>query len=191
MASSRGCSEWRFCSLSQGSFFTPKNERAAPDHDLESSVSICFRIAATVPICGVPPAPGFDVEKLIDEPIWAFHGRRDATVSVTVTRDVIGSFLAEAGLPAPTYPAPLTQGPQVQYDFSPLNLRYTDMSGAHGITPNVYNAALNPQLYDWMFSQSQIPEPTTFHLAVIALYASLAGRRTGRKSPSPPASPRS
>ena len=151
------------------------------------------RIAATVPICGVSPTAGFDVEKLIDEPIWAFHGRRDTTVSVTVTRDVTGSFLLEAGLPAPTYPAPLTQGPQAQFAFSPLNLRYTEMSGAHGITPNVYSTALNSQLYDWMFSQSQIPEPATFHLAVITLCISVLGMRssicrsrTRRQNPASP-----
>jgi predicted peptidase len=140
------------------------------------------RIAATVPICGVSPASGLDVEKLIDEPIWAFHGRRDTTVPVTVTRDVIGGFLAEAGLSAPSYPAPLTQGPQVQFDFPPLNLHYTDMSGAHGITPTVYSPTTNSQLYDWMFAQSQVPEPSAISLAAIVTGVSLVGRRISRGS---------
>ena len=124
------------------------------------------RAAASVPICGIPPLLSFDPANVVNEPIWAFHGRFDATVPATVTRIVVNSLLTEAGLPIPTYPALNTFGPNVQFDFPPLNLHYTDMRGGHGIWPEVYNM---PALYDWMFAQSQVPEPSALALAILAL----------------------
>jgi predicted peptidase len=136
------------------------------------------RVAATVPICAVPPWPSFDYNELIDEPIWAHHGRFDSTVSANYTRSIINNFLALAGQPLPTYPALNTFGPTLQFDFPPLNLHYTDWRGSHGIWGDVYNT---PALYDWMFAQSSVPEPTAALLLLSALL--ILPRRYGRRVP--------
>jgi predicted peptidase len=128
------------------------------------------RVAATVPICGSPPTRGFMPSTVVDEPIWAFHGRFDSTVPATVTRNVINSLLTEAGLPHPTYPPLNTFGPHVQFDFPPLDLHYTDMRGGHGIWPEVYNT---PAMYEWLFAHGRIPEPGTLALALIACGAAV------------------
>jgi predicted peptidase len=123
------------------------------------------RIAATVPICGVYPTDDFMPAELLDEAIWAFHGRSDTSVPVAVTRNVINSFLAEAGLPAPTYPTSVFT-PHTAFDFPPLDLRYTDMRGNHGIWPEVYAM---PQLYDWMFAHGAVPEPSSLLISAIVV----------------------
>jgi predicted peptidase len=129
------------------------------------------RIAASVPICAVWPPPNFMPSDHLDEPIWAFHGRFDTVIPATATRDAINSLLTEAGLPHPTYPPLFSFGPNVQFDFPPLDLHYTDWRGSHGIWGEVYNPATNGALYDWLFSQSQVPEPTTLTLVLMSLAA--------------------
>jgi predicted peptidase len=131
------------------------------------------RVAVTVPICAVPPAPDFDFEELLDEPLWAFHGRFDSTVSATYTRNVIDTFLTIADQPLPTYPPLNSFGPNVQFDFPPLDLHYTDWRGGHDIWGPVYNTS---ELYNWMFTHGAIPEPTSLALAFIALGAFSARR---------------
>jgi predicted peptidase len=131
------------------------------------------RVAATVPISAVPPSPGFDYNELLDEPIWAHHGRFDSTVSANVTRGVINNFLTLAGQPIPAYPAIATFGPTVQFDFPPLNLHYTDWRSSHGVWVDVYNT---PALYDWMFAQSSVPEPATTLLVFSACACCILAR---------------
>ena len=131
------------------------------------------RVAATVPICGVSPSLNFMPAQLLNEPIWAFHGRFDATVPTTVTRDIINTFLTLAGQPIPTYPPLNTFGPNVQFDFPPLDLHYTDYRGGHDIWSPVYNTS---ELYDWMFAHGDVPEPSTVVLALIAFLAFSAHR---------------
>lgn len=131
------------------------------------------RVAAAVPICGVGPTSFFTPAELLDEPIWAFHGRFDSTVPATVTRNVVNRLLTEAGLPIPSYPPLNTFGPHVQFDFPPLDLHYTDMRGSHGIWPEVYNT---PAMYDWLFAHSQVPEPDSLAGALFALFALTARR---------------
>jgi predicted peptidase len=135
------------------------------------------RVAATVPICGVYPAFGFEPSNVVNEPIWAFHGRNDTTVPVQVTRDVVNSLLIEAGLPIPEYPPTINNvfGPIETFDNPPLDLHYTDYRGGHGIWPQVYN---RPDLYDWMFAHGAVPEPGTLLLVTIAgLCVQIARRR--------------
>lgn len=131
------------------------------------------RVAAAVPICAVPPLPGFDFNELYDEPIWAFHGRFDNVVLATATRYIIDSLLTVAGQPTPTYPALNTFGPNVQFDFPPLDLHYTDYRGGHDIWTPVY---ATPALYEWMFSHGVVPEPSASLLATLA-FAAIASRR--------------
>jgi predicted peptidase len=137
------------------------------------------RVAVTVPICAVPPYPSFNFSELLDEPIWAFHGRFDTTVPTTVTRDMIDTFLTLAGQPLPTYPPLNTFGPNVQYDFPPLDLHYTDWRGSHGIWGPVY---ATPALYDWMFAHGVVPEPGALFLAGVAL-AAFPSRRSRLSGP--------
>jgi len=128
------------------------------------------RVAAAVPICAVPPSSSFQLAGVVNEPIWAFHGRSDTTVPVSVTRDVINSLLTAAGQPIPTnYPATSNMfGPDVQFDFPPLDLHYTDKRGDHGIWPYVYST---PAMYDWMFAHGSVPEPSTVVLGLICCFA--------------------
>ena len=86
---------------------------------------------------------GFQPSNIVNEPIWAFHGRNDTNVPVQVTRDVVNSLLNEAGLPIPEYPPTINNvfGPIETFDNPPLDLHYTDYRGGHGIWPQVYNSA--------------------------------------------------
>jgi predicted peptidase len=120
------------------------------------------RVAATVPICGGSPYPSLNYSELLDEPIWAFHGRFDSQVPVTVTRNIINTFLTLAGQPIPTYRD--TFGLREHFDFPPLDLHYTDYNYDHGIWNWVYTT---PKLYDWMFAHGVVPEPGV--LATIAI----------------------
>ncbi|MGE3642040.1 MAG: dienelactone hydrolase family protein [Pirellulales bacterium] len=130
------------------------------------------RVAATVPICGIYPSSGFMPSRIVNEPIWAFHGRTDTTVPVEVTRDVVNSLLVEAGLPIPTYPPKFNNfGPNVTIANPPLDLLYTDVRGSHGIWPQVYAM---PELYDWMFAHGAVPEPSAVMLVVLGI-ASIMG----------------
>jgi predicted peptidase len=131
------------------------------------------RVAAAVPICGVSPTSTFDLDNVLNEPIWAFHGRFDSTVPATVTRNIVNSFLREADLPIPTYPPLNTFGPHVQFDFPPLDLHYTDMRGSHGIWPEVYN---NAAMYDWLFAHGVVPEPGTLLLGCMLFAAGCSSR---------------
>lgn len=132
------------------------------------------RVTVTVPICAVPPYPSFNYSGLLDEPIWAFHGRFDSTVLATATRNIIDTFLTLAGQPLPTYPPLNTFGPNVQFDFPPLDLHYTDWRGGHDIWGPVY---ATPALYDWMFAHGVVPEPAAAMLAILAS-AAFANRRS-------------
>ena len=129
------------------------------------------RVAATVPICAVPPSGTFDFAGLLGEPIWAHHGRFDSNVPATVTRSMIDTFLGVAGIPAPAYKPLNTFWPDTTYDFPSINLHYTDYQGSHDIWSRVY---ARPELYDWMFAQG-VPEPGTSALG-IALLALIGAR---------------
>ena len=138
------------------------------------------RVAAAVPVCAVSPSFGFDPANILDEPIWAFHGRSDTVVSVNVTRNVVNSLLTEAGQPLPTYPLISdTFRQNTLFEFPPLDLRYTDMRGNHDIWSQVYNT---PAMYDWMFSHGAVPEP---HSIVLGLFLFAAGGRFWRGSLQP------
>ena len=131
------------------------------------------RVAATVPICAVNPTGSFSPAALLDEPIWAFHGRSDQVVPVTVTRNVINRFLSASGQPVPTYPL-VSNTQNTLFEFPPLDLRYTDMRGDHGIWGQVYNM---PGMYDWLFAHGAVPEPSSLILLLSMLLACGGGRR--------------
>jgi predicted peptidase len=131
--------------------------------------------AAGVPICAASPASGFIAANMLDEPVWAFHARDDGTVSNQTTRNVINSILTAGGQASPSYPVP-----PVTTDFafvsSALDLRYTEYrTGGHGIWGRVYNT---PAMYEWLFSHSTVPEPSS---VLAALVATVGGRMIMRQ----------
>lgn len=122
--------------------------------------------AAGAPICAVSPASGFVAANMLDEPVWAFHARDDTVVSNQASRNVINSILAAGQQPPPTYPAP-----PVTADFafvsSAIDLRYTEYrTGGHGIWGRVYNT---PAMYEWLFSHTTVPEPSSVLAALVAI----------------------
>lgn len=82
--------------------------------------------AAAIPICG-GGNPDL-AQNLIDVPIWAFHGEKDKSVPVSLSRDMIKAIRENGGNP-----------------------QYTEFSGeGHNIWNQVNQT---PGLLDWLFSQ--------------------------------------
>jgi predicted peptidase len=108
------------------------------------------RVAAAVPICGSEPVPAFEPANLLHVPIWAFHGRSDEDVPVSVTRNTINALLKLSGRPPFDFAkcADL-DGPNILFDDDTADIHYTDYRGVHGIWPDVYKT---PALYDWLFA---------------------------------------
>ncbi len=128
------------------------------------------RFAAGVPIVGVGPASDFQPASLLDEPIWAFHARRDPVVPVEFTREVLDSVIEAGGGSPPNYP-PLDARGDFQFAAPSLDLRYTEYDrDTHNIADRVYR---RQDLYDWMYSHrtTAVPEP---HLGALAGIAFLA-----------------
>ena len=132
------------------------------------------RFAAGVPICAVGPGVDFNPANLLDESIWAFHARSDATVSVTTTRNVVNSILAaggEAPWVFPTNANPL----EPEFTSPSIDLKYTDYRlGGHGIWGRVYST---PAMYEWMFARTTVPEPAGLILVGAFAYIAAIGRR--------------
>lgn len=92
---------------------------------------ICTRpdlFAAAIPICG-----GGDpklASKIVNMPIWAFHGARDKNVPVSGSRDMISAIEKAGGHP-----------------------KYTEYPGAGH---NIWNPVIEtPGLWDWLFAQKK------------------------------------
>jgi predicted peptidase len=135
--------------------------------------------AAGVPICGIAPSSDFVASRLIDQHIAAFHARNDPVVSYTVSRSVVPSILSAAHRPLPAYPSPRDTTSTFLYEGDQIDLYYLEFpTGGHGIWPVVYG---EPQLYDWLFDQSLVPEPSALSLAGAVIPALIAvGRRRNR-----------
>jgi predicted peptidase len=86
------------------------------------------KFAAAIPVCG-----GADLAyapKLINIPIWIFHGDADATVPVKRSRDEVAAITAAGGHP-----------------------KYTELPGVgHGAWAETYP---RPEVWDWLFSQQK------------------------------------
>ncbi|MCC6494519.1 MAG: dienelactone hydrolase family protein [Pirellulales bacterium] len=125
------------------------------------------RFAAAVPICAVAPTSGFQPARLAGEPIWAFHAANDSVVSYFTTRNVVSAILNAAGEPLPSYPSRPTA--DFAYSSPALELRHTEYrTGGHGIWGRVYST---PEVYEWMFAHTTVPEPTGLVVALMGLAA--------------------
>lgn len=103
-------------------------------------------LAAGVPICGVLPADR-SPERLVDRPVWAFHGRGDTVVPVSATRTQVNEIRAAQGL------SPWTFGPSGSPTtlYQEGTLRYTEIDTAgHNTWEEAYNELA---MYEWMFAQ--------------------------------------
>jgi predicted peptidase len=90
------------------------------------------RFAAGIPICG-----GFNpdgAEKLVDKPIWVFHGARDQSVRLSYSTDVVDAIKAKGGekVKLTVYPDLAHDSWTVTYD--------------------------NPEIYSWLLEQKQNTE---------------------------------
>jgi predicted peptidase len=85
--------------------------------------------AAAIPISGAGD-PGL-APKIVDIPVWAFHGKQDGIVSVRGTRDMIDAIRKAGGSP-----------------------RYTELpSAGHGMGYLVFINPGTPGLLEWLFEQ--------------------------------------
>jgi len=131
------------------------------------------RFAAGVSIAGGPPSPFFLATNLPGEPLWAFHARNDGSAPVQGSRYVISEILQNAGEQVPTFPPLNDITTTLQFDNQRLDLHYTELAqGGHGIWPAVYQRA---DMYDWMFSHVQVPEPASVALSVLGASAAFLG----------------
>lgn len=86
------------------------------------------KTAAAIPICG--GADEKQAEKLIDIPIWAFHGVKDKAVPVERTRNIIKAIKNNGG--------------------NPIYTEYNDLGHL------CWNRAFRTEgLFDWLFSQKK------------------------------------
>jgi len=84
--------------------------------------------AAAIPVCGAGDTA--QAPKLVNIPIWAFHGDRDTVVKTQRSRDMIEAIRKAGGNP-----------------------KYTEIFNInHGAWGPAFTA---PELYDWLFSQSK------------------------------------
>ena len=112
------------------------------------------KFAAAVPVAGGGD-PG-SAETIKDIPIWNYHSRADEVVSVSQSQVMIDALRAAGGHPRYT-----------EYPF-----------GTHGSSFN--DTYSEPQLYQWMYSQTAVPEPGAG--LSVGLLALLALLRWPRKS---------
>ena len=145
--------------------------------------------AAALPISAVSPSADFTPSNLLNEPLWVFHARDDATVAVSVDRSTVNRVLSAAHQTLPTYPASgstadffisnpdlashqtveaLLQGggaTEFRIPGSKLDLMYYEVTtGGHGIWSTVY---ASPPVYDWLFAHTTVPEPTSLTMLLI------------------------
>lgn len=88
--------------------------------------------AAAMPICGGGDPSKAD--RLVDLPIWAFHGDADPTVPVSGTRDMYNAITAAGG----------------------TNIQYTEWMGADHFTWTP--TYVRSDVWNWMFNQSKSGE---------------------------------
>jgi len=159
------------------------------------------RFAAAVPISGGSPASDFVAARLIDTPIFAFHARDDASASVLATHNIISAILAADSQPIPNYPTRDPRDFMIDNPSLPLHqlfsaeahqfadvseyfisdprmdlLYYERATGGHTGVLAAYNS---PEVYDWMFSHSTVPEPASAYgmLAGLAMLIGIRPRR--------------
>lgn len=85
--------------------------------------------AAAIPVCG--GGDESEASKLIQIPIWAFHGEKDEAVSVERSRKMIAAIRQAGGMP-----------------------KYTEYKGAgHVIWDKVFS---EPELLSWVFAQHRM-----------------------------------
>jgi predicted peptidase len=144
--------------------------------------------AAALPISAVAPSTDFTPSRLLNEPLWVFHARDDATVAVSVDRTTVNKVLSAAHQALPTYPASgsttdffisnpdlpshqivetIIQGGATEFRIpgSQLDLMYYEVTtGGHNIWSTVYGS---PPVYDWLFAHTTVPEPMSAALLLL------------------------
>jgi predicted peptidase len=126
---------------------------------------------------------------LKDKPIWSYHAVNDPEIGVGQARTMLNYIIYANGHPKMTFPLN-TPGHPYYNDGSPYytdgstyfewdQMHYTEYaSGGHGIWGRVYN---EQAMYDWLFAQSMVPEPTGVAVGVL-VFAGMVTTRRRRQS---------
>lgn len=92
------------------------------------------RFAAIVPICGGSANAELTAERLVDMPVWVFHGDKDNIIPVEESRAVVAALRARGS-----------------------DVRYTEY---RNVRHNSWDAAYaEPELMPWLLAQRRTPPP--------------------------------
>ena len=138
-------------------------------HDDNADPTSPWRFAAAAAAAGASLDPGL-ASVIRETPIWLAHGTNDTVVSVETSRSTYNGLIgAEAATPI-VFDAFAASGPTAINGLT----RYTEYPGVgHGSWVPFY---ASDDVYEWMFAQSLVPEPTTGMLVLSALTATALGR---------------
>jgi predicted peptidase len=156
------------------------------------------RFAAAISMSGVTPASDFVAARLVDTPILALHARDDATVSVSVSRNVISGILRADRERPPTYLAPSNPATflvsnssldshavlrELAHEFGDTtdyllsdpehDLLYIETAG--GGHTGLLGAFNSDEVFDWLFAHPAVPEPSS--LVLLLAGAAIGGGR--------------
>ena len=112
------------------------------------------RFAAAIPTAGGFP-PWRDANRIVDVPVWAFHGDQDPVVPVEFTRYVFEQLKLVGGN------MKYTELKGVKHNSSAAAFVYTGDDTERGLVTQYTNDLCDrtPDVWDWLFAQKRQPLP--------------------------------
>lgn len=131
------------------------------------------RFAAAAAIAGSTVDP-LAAQALSETPIWLVHGRNDSVVSVSYSRESFNTLIGAE----PDAAIDFVGSGRTGLFAESGQTRYLEYpSATHNAWTRFY---ASPDFYDWMFSQSLVPEPSALSAGLFAL-ALVGGARGVRE----------